>query len=286
MKINIYQVNSFAKIEEGGNPAGVVLNADSLSEKEMRRIAAELGLSETAFVMKSKKADYKLRFFTPNAEVDLCGHATIGAFYAMASLGAMKPGIYTQETKAGVLGIEVYEDHSVMMDQKTPIFSDMIQKQELSDSLHIRIEDMSENLPAQVVSTGLRDILIPVKNTAILNAIRPDFEKVKKISQKYNAVGYHVFTPETLQGATASCRNFAPLYDIDEEAATGTSSGALGCYLYRYGKVDKMQASEMIMEQGSAMGRLSEIRVVLIIEKEEITGVKVGGSARNLALYR
>lgn len=286
MKINIYKVNSFAKINNGGNPAGVVLNANSLSEMEMRRIAGMLGFSETAFVMKSKVADYKLRFFTPNAEVDLCGHATIGAFYAMVSLGVIKSGTYRQETNAGILGIEVYEDHSIMMEQTPPLFTEVVKKEELVDSLNIKVEDMLEDLPAQVVSTGLRDIIIPVKSIDILNAIRPNFEKIKEISRRYNVVGYHVFTLESLRGATAHCRNFAPLYDIPEEAATGTSNGALGCYLYRYGKIDKGQASKMVMEQGFAMGRLSEISVLLATENEEILGVKVGGSAMNLTLYQ
>lgn len=80
MKINAYTLNSFAKTKEGGNPAGVVTNADSLSEEEMRKIAAVLGFSETAFVLKSNAADFKVRFFTPNEEVDLCGHATIATF--------------------------------------------------------------------------------------------------------------------------------------------------------------------------------------------------------------
>lgn len=80
MKIKVYKLNSFAKAKEGGNAAGVVLNADSLSEKEMAKIAAVLGFSETAFVLQSNVADFKLRFFTPNEEVDLCGHATIASF--------------------------------------------------------------------------------------------------------------------------------------------------------------------------------------------------------------
>lgn len=284
MNISIYKVNAFAKIKEGGNPAGVVLYADSLTEAEMRKIAGMLGFSETAFVMKSKVADYKLRFFTPNEEVDLCGHATIGTYYAMANLGAIKPGVYRQETKAGILGIEIYDDNSVMMEQTAPLFADFIRKEEIIESLNIKAGDIPEELPVQVVSTGLRDILIPVKSVDILNAIRPNFEKIKDISRKYRATGYHVFTLDSLQGTIADCRNFAPLYDIPEEAATGTSNGALGCYLYRYCMINKSQAANMIIGQGAVMGRPSEIRVSLVIEGEEILGVKVGGSATNLTL--
>lgn len=250
MKINVYTLNSFAKTKEGGNVAGVVLDANSLSENEMRKIAGILGFSETAFILQSNVADYKVRFFTPNEEVDLCGHATIATFYAMASMGLIKPGMYKQETKAGILGIEIKEDSSIMMNQPIPAFWEIIDKDEIGDSLNIEVSQLLDDLSVQVVSTGLRDIMVPVKNIEILNAINPDMEKIIKISQKYNAVGYHVFALESLHGGHAHCRNFAPLYDIPEESATGTSNGALGCYLYRYGKISNEQASNMVFEQG------------------------------------
>ncbi|KAF5065627.1 PhzF family phenazine biosynthesis protein [Anaerotignum sp.] len=284
MKINVYTLNSFAKTKEGGNAAGVVLDADSLSENEMRKIAGVLGFSETAFILQSNVADYKVRFFTPKEEVGLCGHATIATFYAMASLGLIKPGMYRQETKAGILGIEIKKDFSIMMNQPIPAFSEIIDKDEIADSLNIGVSQMLDDLPVQVVSTGLRDIMVPVKSIEILNAINPDMEKIKKNSQKYSAVGYHVFALETLLGGHAHCRNFAPLYDIPEESATGTSNGALGCYLYHYGKINNEQASNMVFEQGYSMEKPSEILVSLTVKKNEILEVKVGGSAMNLTL--
>ncbi|MBV7272059.1 PhzF family phenazine biosynthesis protein [Clostridium sp. PL3] len=284
MKVNVYKVNSFAKTKEGGNAAGVVLDADSLSEKDMRKVSGILGFSETAFVLQSNVADFKVRFFTPTQEVDLCGHATVAAFHTMASLGLLKPGLYKQETKAGILGIAIKEDYSVMMSQPIPVFSETIDKKEIATSLNLKASQLSEDLPSQVVSTGLRDIMIPVKNMKILNDIKPDMDKIKDISQKYNAVGYHVFTLESLHGAHAHCRNFAPLYDIPEEAATGTSNGALGCYLYHYGKISSGQASDIVFEQGYSMNKPSEILVSLTVRENEILEVKVGGNAMNLTL--
>ena len=284
MKVNVYTLNSFAKTKEGGNAAGVVTNADSLSEKEMRKIAANIGFSETAFILPSNAADFKVRFFTPKEEVDLCGHATIATYYTMASLGLVKPGRYKQETKAGILGIEIKDDYSIMMNQPVPMFSEIIDKDELADSLNIKASQIPEDLSVQVVSTGLRDIMVPVKSISILDAIKPDMEKIKKISRKYNAVGYHVFALESLHGAYANCRNFAPLYEIPEESATGTSNGALGCYLYHYGKINEEQASNIIFGQGYSMERPSEIRVSLTVKGNEIIEVKVGGRAMNLTL--
>jgi PhzF family phenazine biosynthesis protein len=283
MKIKAYTLNSFAKSIEGGNPAGVVLNADHLSEKDMKKISGIIGFSETAFVMKSDLADFKVRFFTPNEEVDLCGHATIATFYALSKIGYIKPGKYSQETKAGILNAEVKEDLSIMMDQNTPSYYEIISKEEIADSLNITTDEMLEELPVQIVSTGLRDILVPVKNMEILNSINPDFEKVAEISSKYNTIGYHIFTLESLYGSMAHCRNLAPLYGIPEESATGTSNGALSCYLFKYGKINSDHTSHIVIEQGYSMEKPSEIVVSLTTEEKEIVQVKVGGKALNLS---
>ena len=104
------------------------------------------------------------------------------------------------------------------------------------------------------------------------------------IRLRYKAVGYHVFALESLHGADANCRNFAPLYVIPEESATGTSNGALGCYLYHYGKINNEQASNILFEQGYSMKKPSEIRVSLTVKQNEILEVKVGGNAMNLTL--
>ncbi|QHQ63383.1 PhzF family phenazine biosynthesis isomerase [Anaerocolumna sedimenticola] len=283
MKVKAYTINSFAKTSLGGNGAGVVLDADYLSDEEMQKIAAVLGFSETAFVLNSNLADFKVRFFTPSEEVDLCGHATIGTFFTMGTLGYIKPGNYLQETKAGILGVEIKEDQSIMMSQPLPVFFETIDKSEIADSLNIEIANIHEDLPVQIVSTGLRDIIVPIKNLDVLYSIKPDFKKIFEISRRYSAVGYHVFSLETINFSTACCRNFAPLFGIPEESATGTSNGALGCYLYKYGKINFGQTSNIIIEQGYAMKKPSEIFVSLAVEGEKITGVKVGGRALNLS---
>lgn len=283
MKIQAYALNSFAKCVEGGNPAGVVLNADVLSENDMKKVAGIIGFSETAFVMKSGLADFKVRFFTPNEEVDICGHATIATFSTLLSQGCIKPGKYLQETKAGVLSVELKEDLSIMMNQNTPNYYQTICKQEIADSLNITTSEMIEDLPIQIVSTGLRDILIPIKNIDMVNAIKPNFEKVSKISSKYNTIGYHIFTLESLNSSNAYCRNLAPLYGITEESATGTSNGALACYLFKYDKIKSDHASHIVISQGYSMGKPCEIIVSLITEDKEIIEVKVGGKALNLS---
>lgn len=279
MKKVVYIVNAFAKTKLGGNPAGVVLNADDLSESVMQNIARVLGFSETAFIQRADSADFKLNFFTPNGEVDLCGHATIAAFSLMAEKKIIDKGIYKQETKAGILDIEVLNDGYILMEQTKPQFGEIIDKSEIADTLNVKEDLFISNLPVQVVSTGLRDIFVPIKSMRDLNGIKPDFEKIIYTSKKYNVTGYHLFTLETELNSTAHCRNFAPLYDIPEESATGTSSGALSCYLYKYGLINKENAKNVIFEQGYTMNKPSEIMASLNLENDDIKSVKVGGRA-------
>ena len=282
MKVKTYILNSFGKSVDGGNPAGVVLEADNLSEKEMKKIASIIGLSETAFVMKSKMADVKVRFFTPVEEVDICGHATIATFSLLANKGIIESGEYTQETKAGILKVNVNEDLSIMMNQNKPIYGKVLDRELIAETLNISTESFMENLPIQIVSTGLKDIIIPVKSIEILNNIKPNFDAISKVSEKYNVVGYHIFTLETIENSVAQCRNLAPLYGIDEESATGTSNGALACYLFKYGKVSSCKQINMTMEQGYSMNKPSKINVELKVKNNEVIDIKVGGSAFNL----
>ncbi|MCD6482404.1 MAG: PhzF family phenazine biosynthesis protein, partial [Candidatus Izimaplasma sp.] len=125
MEYKIYRMMSFAKETHGGNPAGVVINADTLNEKEMQLIARDIGYSETAFVLKSSNTDFNIRFFTPISEVNLCGHATIATFNLLRDKGIITKGFYTQETKAGILKLEV-KDRIVYMEQLLPTYGEYI----------------------------------------------------------------------------------------------------------------------------------------------------------------
>jgi PhzF family phenazine biosynthesis protein len=251
----------------------------------MKKIASILGFSETAFIMKSSCADFKLRFFTPIEEVELCGHATIGAFSVLLNEGYIETGDYTQETKAGILKVEVKEDSLIMMEQTKPEFYEIVEIEEIAKSLNINLNDINEKLPIQIVSTGLRDILIPIKSIEILNTIKPNFNLVSETSRKYDAVGYHMFAIDSPDKREIYCRNLAPLYGIDEEAATGTSNGALACYLYKYKTFDLSNSNEIIVKQGYSMNKPSEIIVKLITKENNIIEVRVGGKALNSFYY-
>ncbi|BEP30003.1 PhzF family phenazine biosynthesis protein [Helicovermis profundi] len=273
-----YTVSAFTFDKSGGNLAGVVLDSDDLADEEMQKIAKQLNFSETAFVLKSDVSDFKVRFFTPNSEVDLCGHATIATFHLLKHLKLIGSGNFTQETKAGVLKIKI-ENDLILMEQNSPKFFDKLNceyTEKIVSSLNIKKEDLDDKYPLQIVSTGLKDILIPVKNNEVLNSIKPNFSQIKSISSKLDAVGYHVFSTSVKDDISAYCRNFAPLYDIDEESATGTSNGALSAYLYKY---EGEKVNEYKFIQGVSMNNTSLILGKIISDKGNISGVWVGGYA-------
>ena len=153
-------VNAFTDLIYGGNPAGVVLRPSKLTEKSMKRISRKIKVSETAFVYPSKIADFKLRFFSPLVEVDLCGQATIATFFTLAEDGILKSKdskiTITQETNAGVLPIDIFfKDNTcskVMMQQKSPVILDcQINIEKIGNSLGISKKEIDESLPAQIV---------------------------------------------------------------------------------------------------------------------------------------
>lgn len=283
MECKVVLMDSFTAKAGGGNPAGVVENGEGLTSEQMLLIAKEVGFSETAFVSTSKIADFRVRFFTPAAEVDLCGHATIATFSELFQTGRIKEGTYTQETGAGVLKVEVKENGDVFMEQALPTFSEVIQREQIAESLGILPSAISETLPIQIVSTGLRDIIIPVNTLADLKNLKPNFEMIKKLSEDYDTVGYHVFTLETENKGTAHCRNFAPRYDIPEESATGTSNGALACYLWEHESLAVSPEKTLVFEQGYTMDRPSEIKGIFRINKSvndrTIESILIGGKA-------
>lgn len=229
---------------------------------------------------KSLLADYKIRYFTPASEVDLCGHATIAAFGLMHSLGLAKEVTsYTIETKAGILDVDISSEGLVYLSQALPQFLERISCEEIAPSLGMDAEDLESGLPIQIVSTGLRDILIPIRSRKLLNEVQPNFDAITAISEKYDVVGFHLFTMETPDDAAAECRNFAPLYDIPEESATGTSNGALLSYLYQHGQRSLPEVEHVKFRQGYSMDCPSEIKVGLrLSESGEIIQVRVGGA--------
>lgn len=279
--------DAFTDTVFGGNPAGVVIlpeGADFPSDETCVRTAAELRYSETAFIKVLGDREFQIRYFTPAAEVDLCGHATIGSFAALLHLGLVSDNCTcVNHTLAGDLSIHI-KDGFVMMDMAAPVLiSDMDDPaaiKELYDVMGADFDPSKLPLRPRIISTGLPDIMMPVPDCAALDALTPDMKALSDLSDRYKVTGVHAFTLSCEEGVTAHARNFAPLYDIDEEAATGTSSGAMTYYFYLNGRVGAKDSCKYI--QGEKMERPSVILTEIDASGESCL-IKVGGSAVILA---
>ena len=272
--IKIYVASAFCKNKKGGNKAGVVFDNNVLSDDTKKNIAKQLGYAETAFITNSDKADYCIRYFTPAEEVPLCGHATIASFGVLDYLKKLDKEEYAIETKSGILNITV-KNGEIMMEQNIPTFYEEIPFDEIKECFDVDCID--KDIPIQIVSTGLKDILVPIKNINLLEKLKPNFDTIKNISEKYNVVGTHLYT---FDNERIVCRNFAPLYEVDEESATGTSNCALAGFLFEKLNIKK---NEYIIEQGYSLNLPSIIKVKIITDQNDnIVKIYAGGKSEFL----
>lgn len=272
--MNYYIVDAFTDHPFGGNPAGVVLlEGDAFPKEElMLKIAAELRYSETAFVRRHSLTEFTIRYFTPKAEVELCGHATIASFSLLCRKG-MASGRCLCHTLAGDLTIEVGE--RVMMQMAPPR---IVKTVEDTDEIYkaLGIGDYKPMLPVQIVYAGLPDFMIQVPDVGTLQTLKPDMDAILEITRRSEAVSFHVFACDK-DGYTAHVRDFAPLYGVPEESATGTANAALTHYLQQCGCLS--EEAECAFLQGEAMGRPSVVATRLQVDGN----IYVGGTAAIVA---
>ncbi|MFT4606851.1 MAG: PhzF family phenazine biosynthesis protein [Urechidicola sp.] len=279
-------VNGFVTGGIGGNPAGVVLDADELNETEMLEIAAKMGLSETAFVSSSDTEGFKLDFFTPNRRIAHCGHATIATFSYLAEIGRVSEGSTSKETIDGPRKISI-KNGDAYMEQLAPKYrmpddwrKDDVTVAAVLQSLGITESDLNNSISPILVNTGNSFIVIGVKDGATLRGLKPDFDLISVISEKLDLIGYYLFTTDNnVTDKDATTRMFAPRYAIKEESATGMAAGPLACVLYDYSQVSK---DIFLIEQGQFMEPASPslITVELCVEKGKIKSLMAGGHGK------
>lgn len=280
MNIDIPIINAFVDEPMGGNPAGVVLDAQQYSQDQKQRIAAGIGLSETAFVSPSSVADFKLEFFTPTRQIAHCGHATIATFCYLRQIGLLPNDQTSKETIDGRREILMQGDMAYM-EQSAPSYVELDPAHRLRalDSLGLEPSDLLEGAEPFVVNTGNSYLIIGLKDPASAKSLSPKMAEISAISDIYDLIGYYVFCPQTVkEGRDAGARMFAPRYGIDEEAATGMAAGPLACYLRDKLKIQKNQ---FLIEQGYYMATPSPsvIDVKLNVEQAAIGTLMAGGKA-------
>jgi PhzF family phenazine biosynthesis protein len=278
--VEVRTVRAFTVAGSGGNPAGVVLDADALTADEMQAIAARVGLSETAFVSRSRTEGAKLDFFTPTRRIAHCGHATIAAFTLLRETGRIEAGQTSKETVDGPRRIVVEADR-VFMAQRAPRYAPAAEALSLEAALRAvgaGPEALDPDVPATVSDTGGAFLLLPLRGTAELAALRPDHAAIARIGTEAGIVGFYAFATGTAEGGTdATTRMFAPHFGIPEESATGMAAGALGAFLHDFCGL----GPTLRIEQGRYMAPAapSRIEVSLEVAPGRVVGVMAGGEA-------
>lgn len=288
--IEVQVLNAFVDNGKGGNPAGVILDADHLTNPQKLEIAKAVGLSETAFVSSSKEADFKLDFFTPTKQIAHCGHATIATFSYLSQLGRVPSSSTSKETIDGNRKVMVSEGQA-FMEQKAPRYEDVShRRKEVLLSLGLEEGDLLPDAPISLVNTGNSFFIIPVASAAVLEKITPDRDLIAELSEQFDLIGYYVFTLDTeTTDRDVTTRMFAPRYGIEEEAGTGMAAGPLACYLYDKLSINK---DRYFIQQGKFMDTpsVSLILVDLTIKDSKITGLMAGGKgvavAKRVVEYR
>lgn len=280
---DIKLVDAFTTTRYAGNPCGVVTAADGLTDAQMQAIAREINASETVFAFPSNVATLAIRFFTPGSEIPMAGHPTISMWHAMAEEGLVDLGDgtanVTQETRAGVLPVAVRRGDTVevTMTQAEPQFLASIGKEAAMHALELDESAFEPGAPLQVVSTGTPQAMIMVRGLDVLRNIKPDFKRLAELEREFGAFSCHVFTVETFEtGNRAHARHFAANAGIPEDPVTGSATGGMAAYLWRYGFV---REPAYVVEQGDIMGRPGRVRVEVEGSGETPRVVRIAGSA-------
>ncbi|MBN2184504.1 MAG: PhzF family phenazine biosynthesis protein [Candidatus Krumholzibacteriota bacterium] len=306
-ELKIKQVDAFTSKPFCGNPAGVISDADELTSDDMLKIAGEMNLAETAFIMMPSSADalFKIRYFTPSEEVDLSGHATIACCYALIEDKkiTLRNGVTSVgfETNVGNITVDIYFSfgerpdgpgdyinidtingdgwlQKIMMRQRISDFrTSTVPLDILTEILGLETGDiLGTGLPVEIISTGLLQLMIPIKRKETIQELNPDLIKLGLMNKKYGIDTNHIFTVDTYNEESVTySRHFAPALGMWEDPATGTAAAGLATYLIRHGIIN---SGSMIMEQGKEV----ESQARILVEMNSNDGneaVQVGGLA-------
>ncbi len=288
------QVDVFTDVPFGGNPLAVFPDAEGLTTAEMQSLTREMNLSETTFVLppESPGADFRVRIFTPAREIPFAGHPVVGTHWVVAHLDRVdlhEPLTQVRfELGVGVLPADLHVAdgvvEKVVMTQGRPTFHATLRDlSDLAAGLGLPPEAILETgLPVQVVSTGIPQMMVPVRSLDEVRRLSADALNVAALNRACRAVDTEcvmVFALETERPeATVHVRMFAPLLGVPEDPATGSANGALGAYLVHHQVIPVAEpTTRIVSEQGAELGRPSTLHVEVDRSEGEIVAVRVGG---------
>jgi PhzF family phenazine biosynthesis protein len=278
--VQVFQVDAFTTQQFTGNPAGVVLHADALTEDEMRAIARELNNADTAFVLDPDGTDHDLRvrFFTPRTEAGFVGHATVAAHYVLSRRASTPPRL-RQKQKGGIVEVEIRgsgpERLVAVRQPAPPIGRDLNERERLAvlDSLALSSADLDPRCPMRIVGGASTRLLIGVRSSEHLRQLKPDLNRLNTLSAQVGAAGHFVFALQPPTSASlVESRMFCPALGIPEDPVSGNAHGLLGVYLAQLGLVRPTDGvARFTGAQGQFMARPGRVDIEL-----EYTGASPG----------
>lgn len=287
-KLRYHLVDVFTSTAFGGNPLAVFTAGHNVTSTEaMQRIARELNLSETTFVMAAQDDanDFWVRIFTPAMELPMAGHPTIGTAYVLAReefIDAEDDTVHFEEG-VGVIPVALqFSDGApamITMDQPIPEFGPILEdRAAIAQMLSLHEDDLLEGYPVQMLSNSMAFAYVPLTSLDAIRRFELRLDLWKPFYAQTGAHGVHMFTPET-ETPQGTVHSRVSVYEagVLEDPATGAASGPLGAYLVAYGLAPEGGPSNMIGEQGFEMGRPSFIHITIDHSGDNITRVRVGG---------
>jgi len=286
-------VDAFALSPYSGNPAGVILEADGLADKQMVALAREFNASETAFILKTDARDAAVRFrwFTPACEVDFCGHATLAGVHALLEAGRFahvlkEPGtVLPIETRSGVLTVRI--QMPLKPDQPPTIWLDMPHCEPkktpavvLPYLKHLGITEDALDPAITPIRTHDDDIILGIRELPVLLGMDPAMSELARLCRKERVRGVCVTTTNALSAATVvQSRFFAPACGVDEDPVTGSLHGPLGLHLVNCGIVPLTGGkADFHCAQAKAGGRAGLVRIVVSESAGGTRYVRIGGA--------
>jgi trans-2,3-dihydro-3-hydroxyanthranilate isomerase len=291
-KIKFYQIDAFSDEIFGGNPTAVFLQAEQLADSEMKKIAREMNLSESAFMLPSTKADFKLRFFTPpGAEIKFCGHATIGTLCTIAHEGlfGVKAGAVSDlkvETNAGTLAMTID-----MTDPKNPAYSFAAPKidmavpeyhlSEVVSALGIPSSHVETNMPLMIERTN-NYLFFAVPSIKHLGELNVNFQSAAQYASRDGIVVFCAIAKEACgDNQHIHCRGYAPFVGVPEDPFTGSMMGGVCGYIVQ-NELIPQSANQVVVEQGRFIGRPGKVEM----EISRGTELKARLTARAVAVFK
>jgi trans-2,3-dihydro-3-hydroxyanthranilate isomerase len=280
MEIPFYQVDVFTDHIFGGNPLAVFTSGQSFQEEELQKVAREMNLSETTFVYPSStnEADFDVRIFTPTREIPFAGHPTLGTAYVLRKNALVVPekNPLRLNFKGGIISVSVEGNKSFMEHPPAQTLHEVDPSEKIAQALGLTSNDLDENFPLRVVSTGFPALIVPIISLFKIREIELNTQILSAVLKPLGIDMIYPFCRETVDWEnTVHVRAFAPSLGIPEDPATGSVAGAMGAYWASFNDDEEIR---MVIEQGYEMQRPSLIHVE--ISRQEIQKIRVGGQCK------